>query len=405
MKEKRHLEKRGHSPVCFIDIDEKKHGSEFLGLPVFSFEDAQKLYSEFMIHVTLVSDQRYHAQENLVSRGFDRSRIVNYVSVEEHDGCELLEFKLLYDHDGMFPCCREDEVYMNEPPRVKWTGEDIESSVLEYIDMRSRIVSQLKEGEASECTGCKFVKRDLFSTESKLKSLVFGFDAPCQLSCKYCMHRNASRTDQGNEIDKFMSVFPINRFIRCLEEQKMLDYNTVVSFFGGELSINPRKNELLDAVKDYEIDVATNAVLFDSMIASVATSLNASVDAGTRRTYKDIKGSNSFEIVWGNLKKYSDSGVKTTAKYIFLEENSNYEDVRGFLVETEKANVRNIAISTDVFCNSPYTDFRTSLIIDMIEGASRSGINATLETPFFKPWDIEKIILAATSRGIKLCFA
>jgi molybdenum cofactor biosynthesis enzyme MoaA len=101
-----------------------------------------------------------------------------------------------------------------------------------------------------------------------------------------------------------------------------------------------------------------------------------SVDAGTRETFKRIKGIDAFDKVWENIKKYYDFGSRMLLKYIFVDENSNDTDVERFIKNVVNIGVSNIAIDRDAFRSRLYSQEQKYLMVKMYKLAKLNGINA-----------------------------
>jgi len=155
-----------------------------------------------------------------------------------------------------------------------------------------------------------------------------------------------------------------------------------VGIAGGEPTIMPRKDELLDLINDFRLNLATNGIVFDDRFAMMTARPGSmaviSVDAGTRETYRRIKGMDAFEIVCGNIKKYRERGANITMKYIFMPENSNETDMDGFISQALDAGVDNIQCSVDFNRKALLDEQTAGAIARMMDKAISHGILPSL---------------------------
>jgi pyruvate-formate lyase-activating enzyme len=118
--------------------------------------------------------------------------------------------------------------------------------------------------------------------------------------------------------------------------------NCIVLFNGGEPALLKDFGKYIDYFREngIQVELYTNGTYFnESIYEHIARGhivrTNISVDAGTAATYKAVHKSDKFDTIIENMARYSEaaaqSGTLIQAKYIFLEENSNPDDVRGFV--------------------------------------------------------------------------
>jgi hypothetical protein len=139
-----------------------------------------------------------------------------------------------------------------------------------------------------------------------------------------------------------------------MTEGGIINESTRMGFACGELSIHPKRREILRLFDRFPCTIFSSCVVFDEAIAGHAgygkTTLNCSVDAGTRETYAKVKGADVFEKVCGNLEQYAGRGAKLLLKYIFLKGiNDNEADIDGFVRLVEKLRPGSVMISWDYY--------------------------------------------------------
>jgi len=382
--------------ICFIDADVNKQGTQVSGLPVLSYKEAKNKFGDFCIYIT-PAKPKYSIINELVDWGFEKEKILNYEECEQYTSCSMLESQLVMNEAGLFFCCRVNET-MNSSPTIKWEA-DMETTVSKYIDLRDRLIDAIKNGKTCECSGCSLIKYDSYASIKKLKSIAYGLNYPCQLSCSYCKAPNARQPLQDQERKHFIQMFDFPKFIECLEKHDLLAPDAIALIAAGEITINRHKDAIFAALKKYKLIVYTNAVIFEEQIAKSGNNLVISVDSGTRETYKLVKGMDAFDKVWANIGKYSEYGTSVTAKYIFLPENSNDADIEGFIQASLKAGVNYIHISSDIDRQTPHTNEQIKLMAKMLNLSKANGILITVDDGYL-PNEKEKIYKAAMEANV-----
>jgi len=219
--------------------------------------------------------------------------------------------------------------------------------VLEWVQVRNQISLSVRERKTNFCNGCKSLKKDFYRVDKKIRKLVIGYYSPCQLSCTYC-YANALPEDKNNAVFRRIKLTAL---VEQLESLNLIAGDALIACAAGEITIAPYKKEVYTLGQKYRLYAATNAVIFDQELATIvarnSSTISVSPDAGTRETYKLIKGLDAFEEVWGNIEKYISNGVLVSVKYIFLPENSNDADVEGFIQKIVSVGVKHIILSSE----------------------------------------------------------
>jgi len=396
------LKNKGLNPVCVCDVDANKHDTLYLGLEVLSLDRTRERYGEFDIYVT--PTEKGEIFEYLLAHKINKERIVNYIAMEKYLSCLHLEYHLSIMQFQLFFCCSmSDEMKKNTPSYI-WFNDPknvtIEYAVSRWIELRYNAIHALKNGIPSKCDGCSSLTEDWWPIEKKVETVHYCFcNEPCQLRCVYC---NSTKKTINEYQRQFMEEFDYKRFVKALEEQRLLTDETCFNIASGEISINPRKNEILSAIEKYRLMLDTNAVVFDKQIAELASrpgsSLCISLDAGTRETYNKIKGMDVFITVCENIKRYANCGAKIYIKYIVLPQNCEDIDIHGFMNEVLKIknNVSCLILSSDIHKTSSHSDEQINGAAKLISAAKQFGINTTIY-PTYTSTEIKNINLIAES--------
>jgi sulfatase maturation enzyme AslB (radical SAM superfamily) len=239
---------------------------------------------------------------------------------------------MAYDVDFCYPCC------LKQAPQIKRTG-NLESDMYLYVAVLTQLIEDIKNGKPIVCDGCKMLREDCYPIVPALPKAInlstcFGKDK-CNFNCIYCGQK------VFNRIKNEMTAYDI--FADCVTSHREL----AIFWNAGEITINPHCEKILDLWLDNNIcgQICTNASIYNSKLASVLrytdTTLNVSVDAGTRETFARVKGVDCFEKVVGNLDKYADFANAIYLKYIFCHEmNFTNDDILGFLTLANRLSLK-----------------------------------------------------------------
>ncbi|GHV28412.1 hypothetical protein FACS1894167_05340 [Synergistales bacterium] len=343
--------KKGFEPVCFCDKDTQKQGTYYLGLPVLSLEQALSKYDDYFIFVTLCpGNVKFEVFHGLTEKfGIMKERILNFEESRKYLSCYDLQYNMVISDTELFWCCMFPHVQATYP-KVELFIDDVPKSISNFQKLKEQTIRDIQDNKQTPCTGCIKLTEGYWSVDNKIKSVAFGFEYPCQLSCCYCGHRNAVHKIDAEAIKK-QRQFSWTKFFETLENNELISSDTIVALASGEITCTPNKDEILASVAKYSLGILTNAVLYDEQIALLAarigSHMNVSVDSGIRETYKLVKGLDAFDRVFESIGKYIAKGVRVIVKYIFLPQNSDDENIIGFVNNCIKAGVKEIYISRD----------------------------------------------------------
>lgn len=354
---------QGLEPICFIDSDPNKQKDQYLGLSVLSLNEINAKYGikGYKVYVTPNPPQKFEICHTILKSGVPCSNIINYEESIERIGCNSLE-KCLLIFNGHFHYCCELGALHNASPICEIPLGNIADAVAAFVSYREQLIEDIQDiRKKTPCTGCPELEHNYYPVERKIRSISFSPAYPCNLHCSYCdVHQTAANLSPRDK--KFLQTFDFGELIKELERKNLIDeINCPIELSAGEITINPKCAEILDAVKDYPVLVFSNCVIYDDRILQVIKKNNSflleSLDAGTRETFAKIKGKDKFETVVENIKRYAQNGGNIQLKYIVMLENSNDIDLSGFLSICDEVQPTQIRLSCDIhnnFDNLPY---------------------------------------------------
>ncbi|MCL2603257.1 MAG: radical SAM protein [Defluviitaleaceae bacterium] len=355
---------KGLRPVCFTDGDKNKHytsikegNDTFCVLPL---HEALIKYPNADIGITIAAiDQKDKIYNYLRVEGVFAERIFN-VSADGYLKPILTPLKNMYcskigrdviisgDNDGFLTlniCCYPTNMFI-----VHIEKNNIEEAIDQYFKFCNSLKEDLREGRTSYCQGCPFLYeitpdlQPIISTQNNLEYMSIGSGIyggrQCNFNCIYCTYKQHRFIE--NKIDE-----EIKEKFNILEILKYIANNlpTVRRIFlaAAEISISPMRREIFTLWKENQWDgyIATNASVYcEDLFNLVNTSpakLFVSLDAGTRETFKHIKGIDCFEKVVHNLEQYTAINDSVVLKYILVDGiNCNISDVDGFIAIAKK---------------------------------------------------------------------
>ena len=97
-------------------------------------------------------------------------------------------------------------------------------------------------------------------------------------------------------------------FCKLIDELQKIGVKSITFTGGGEPLMNPHFNTMATIAYEYgfRLGLITNGIFLDRVESEKFEFIRVSIDAVTSKTYKDIKGTNVFDLVIDNLKLQMD---------------------------------------------------------------------------------------------------
>ncbi len=272
--------------------------------------------------------------------------------------CPKLESELNFLPNKIQFCCSAAE-----GPGIQLTGISGQIDKNAIWDKKRKYISLLKKGIIpKECNKCYEYKenqkgsffKNLFQADEKTSYIVVNHFLDCNCNCIYCSQK-ILYPNQSYEL------LPI---IKHFYKNDLIDLNSLrVEFQGGDVSVLNEFEALLNEFKKHNpktISIHTNGIKYLSAYETIKNNGNnhicISLDAGTRETFKQIKGTDSFYEVLENIQKLREhSDINIILKYIIIENvNDNLYELSQFLDVV--SDIENISITLNI-------DYRSILSI------------------------------------------
>lgn len=266
----------------------------------------------------------------------------------------------------------------------------------EYERFCNILLSKLRLEEKTDCDGCAQLRYDIWPVKPHLE--VIGFDTAfeedrCNFNCIYCGVKK-------HMVEKSLNHSLIDT-MKKFEEYSKGEYRNIV-LASGEISVSPYRDEVFDIIKrnQWDVSVFTNASVYipalAELIAMGRAKIQVSMDAGTKKTFMEIKGIDFWEKVTKNLQKYAQNAKykgQIELKYILLPDmNDNEEDIEGFVALAESLNA-DVMLSSDMhIMDAPLPEKTYSCALRLAKNCNTRGLRLTPVTEFFNPQSYSRLV-------------
>src|SRR5688572_8742689 len=308
----------------------------------------------------------------------------------EYVSCEWIESRLVLDQKILKFCCIGHSGPKGYVPVCDYDGGEL--PVEKILAARKKLIEDNNSGKETLCTGCHFLQKKDWKAERKTTALIdqvyVSSFSICNLHCRYCFVY----------LDEFTSVsnvagYPLLPVFEELIEKGHLDPHGYIEWGGGEPTIVKGFAEIMRMLMrtGHSQQVHTSSVKFSPELAEGLrlgkVRAVTSVDAGTRESYKEVKGRDRFEIVWENVEKYARTGGDMTVKYILRHNNSNAENVRQFVARCRAAGVKKVVLTPDFreIAQEQVSEETIYAFALMVDEARRQGIPVQIRDEYLNP--------------------
>jgi wyosine [tRNA(Phe)-imidazoG37] synthetase (radical SAM superfamily) len=214
----------------------------------------------------------------------------------------------------------------------------------DLLNSRNKVFEEIQNDKKEECLGCPLLRKvdQKPKINSKIKFLSIEHHSVCNLRCSYC-----SEVYYGGVRSKYNIV----EFISYLSKNNSLDSCYQVVWGGGEPTLDKSFEQILEAIEKHANPniyhrVFTNSSRFSPAIKKYLEKnlikIVTSIDAGTAEVFQKVRGRSKLKEVLENLKIYSSvDSSKITIKYIFTNDNSDYEELDKFIENLVQYNLLN----------------------------------------------------------------
>ena len=250
-------------------------------------------------------------------------------------------------------CCEN----LPDIPKIPFS-ETAEETLERFVGLRTMVVAESLRrtgGTHFSCRDCANYQPSELTMNPFISYVNLSmYPAPCQCRCRYC--------SVYKDVQKFTpeAETAYNKLFDMLElgkESGVIEPNAAWQISTGEITIHPYRERIMSLVKGQRATFYTNAFLFNESIAqnlhdNPASAINLSIDAGTPKTWYEVKGVDNFDTVTTNLVQYYKSSARPgqiSLKYIILPDiNDNLEDFQSVIKIMKILEVPHLTLAFDV---------------------------------------------------------
>lgn len=310
--------------------------------------------------------------------------------------CEYLLHQIVFDQTDIKPCC---ETSMNNNV-IKFV-EDFDGfkfDIKQYIEKRQIYIEKFKSNNIPlSCQHCPLIKESEWDENNiYFDRIIMANIAKCSCNCIYCVY-----THDNPNLKSFYNskkAYDIKPILLNLRNQNLLKDNFILIIGGGECTEFP-KGELewllyFASACNGKIQILSSGIKYSKAIEQILKAgkveLCISPDAGTRKTYEEIKRVKAFNLVWDNLKNYiiasfGNSSARIEVKYIIIPGiNDNEKEIKAFIKKCKEIKCQNIHIDVEHYWykenkNKPVTN-KIKNIMNILKEEKGIYVSYSIET-------------------------
>jgi len=323
--------------------------------------------------------------------------------------CSALHSSLYLAPDELRHCCKRFYVNgkMKGDVKVFPVNKSTDINAENIIKAKKKLYNEINFGKKeTPCTGCPYLVKDNWPNLEKLeiKHLSIESHSVCSMKCTYC-----NDTYYGGK----KANYNLEKVLNNLIESKSISKELSVAWGGGEPVLLDDFDKIFEMVnekmKPHSTMVYTNAIKYNKYIEKYLKSgkvkITTSIDAGTKETFKKIRGVKGMEKVLSNLKKYFMEAQKgIVVKYILTDDNFSDLEINSFLDNIKKNNLQNceFQISSD-FTDENISKRKIFSALGLYFGLKKLGVNYCFVDYHLRPrlQDAIKEFILTDDKGFK----
>lgn len=275
-------------------------------------------------------------------------QINKYQNNNNHKYCKYINESIIFDYKNNVKFCPYSNLGIITS---KFDGIWLDIEKLKKIKSESiNIINSINC--PSTCKTCEYFSVNKKNENDGIKYLYLSNWKNCYLNCSYCDFPKEEDLIKASHYDVFQSI-------KQLIDSKLIDVNTTIIFNCGDATIHPEFDKLLYYFINYEmkkIIINTPAMRYCESISEAIAKNIAEViipfDSGCPYIFEKIKGSNKFDIVISNIKRYlafeEPSEKRVILKYTILNGiNDNQKELLDWFMFARDLGIKKLTIDID----------------------------------------------------------
>lgn len=269
--------------------------------------------------------------------------------------CHWIAHGLNFEPGHLEMCCLRCHVGGgNLFVKIPYNGEKMDWD--ELFELKRAYIEENKQGYINpKCEGCfNISENEWHEDEHYFNYIHFNHWTHCNCNCVYCF------TEEDKERfnrSRYYNVLPV---IKDMFEKKLFRKGGEITFAGGEPTILDEFEDLINLLIDNGVErivIHTSGIKYSPALArginKGVIDVVVSLDSGSEKTFKTIKGVNAYNKVVKNLKLYveaenPENQPLVATKYILMPNiNDNIEEAEKWITVTAESGARSIVLDIE----------------------------------------------------------
>ncbi len=268
--------------------------------------------------------------------------------------CPWLEHGIIFDHAKHIRVCCEQSHEGKGRYILDSSFNGLWIDIDKIISEKNKQKNQVRQGVIpSCCQGCLFLKEDYWDNENYFDNILLTHWSNCNTRCIYC----PAIRDNNLSDENHYNIIPI---LSQLFDKHLISKNARFSIAGGESTIYPEFDKLLYFLVESgisNININSSGIKYCDSIAELISKNLAeiviSLDCSSAFIYKSIKGTDTFDVVVNNIKRYIQAQQinenRVIVKFIILKGiNDGIKDILEWFVFCKDLGVKKFAVDVDI---------------------------------------------------------
>ena len=262
--------------------------------------------------------------------------------------CKFINNSLIFDYKNNIKICPFNNIGL-----VINNFNGIWLDIQKIQKVKHDLINIINSQDCTEiCKTCEYYTTRKNSETNKIKFLYLSNWKNCYLNCSYCDFPKEEDLIKAQHYDILPSITQ-------LIDSKLIDIETTVIFDCGDATIHPEFDKILFYFMNYEmknIIINTPAMRYcESISQAIAKNIARVIiplDAGCPYIFEKIKGTNKFDIVINNTKRYlsfqEPSEKRIIFKYTILNGvNDNQKEILDWFMLARDLGIKKLTIDID----------------------------------------------------------